>query len=123
MSTKVSFEAIGEEVVTFSNKSSGGAKAGDCVKMSGNGQVCACANGNRFFGVAVSADSEYAAVQTRGFITMPYTSTAPTVGWGHLVSDGNGGVKKDSGNQGVYTGDEYLVVAVDVTGGTVTFVI
>ena len=52
-------------------------------------------------------------VQYRGFVTLPYSGTAPSVGYGILAADGAGGVK------GAQSGESYLIVNVDTTAKTV----
>lgn len=51
MSMKVSFEGIGEEVVTF--YADGAIKGGQTVKCGGDSTVKLCGAGERFCGVAV----------------------------------------------------------------------
>ena len=109
---KVSFEGIGESVVTFYNSKTAAAGAGVPVKMSGNGEVCACADGDRFFAAALACDTDFAAVQTGGYVKLAYSGTAPAVGFAKLVSNGDGGVKLAE------TGGEFLVVDVDTVGKT-----
>ena len=104
---KVSFEGVGENVVTFYNNTTNTVLAGMPAKMSGNGEVSKCADGERFFGVALAGDSDFAAVQTNGYVELGYTGTAPTLGFCKLAADGNGGVKCDE------NGGELLVVDVD----------
>lgn len=104
---KVSFEGVGESVVTFYNSKTAAAGAGVPVKMSGNGEVSACADGDRFFGVALACDTDFAAIQTDGYVELVYTGSAPTVGFTKLVSGGGSGVKTAE------TGGEFLVVDVD----------
>ena len=116
----VSFEGIGQVIATFTAAS--GTQAGDPVKVSDSGKVTECSNGDRFCGVALYVTGDgHAAVQLSGHCTAKYTGTAPTVGYGHLVSDGSGAVKADAGTEGVYTGGEYLITEVDATAGTVGF--
>jgi len=110
---KVSFEGIGESVVTFYNSKTAAASAGTPVKMSGNGEVSACADGNRFFGAALACDADFAAVQTGGYVKLVYSGTAPTVGFVKLASDGDGGVKLAE------TGGEFLIIDVDTVGKTI----
>ena len=112
---KVSFEGIGENLVTFYNSASAPAAAGHTVKMSANGEVAACADGDVFCGVCSSCSDELAAVKTCGCIGMAYTGTAPTLGYAKLASDANGGVKVSA------SGREYLVVEVDTVNKTVEF--
>ena len=120
----VSFGGIGEMVITFYNDATYKASAGDPVNMTDDGEVGKTAASGRFIGVAITADDDFAAVQTAGYIVMPYTGdTAPSVGYTHLISNGSGGVKVDAGTEGVYTGAEYLVIDVDTTAKKVGFII
>ena len=115
---KVSFEGIGECVATFYNSASAAAKTGQPVKLGGNGTVAACAAGDSFLGVAVAADEDFAAVQLQGFVTLPYTGTAPTAGYVTLGADGSGGVKTVStGGRGCW------VIQVDTAASTVGFML
>lgn len=110
---KVSFEGIGESVVTFYNSKTSAAVAGAPIKMGGNGEVSACADGERFFGVALACDSDFAAIQMGGYVELGFTGSAPAVGYIKLVSNGAGGVKTAE------TGREFLVVDVDTVGKTI----
>ncbi len=110
---KVSFEGIGECVASFYNDSGARAESGAPVKLSGNGKVAACGDGELLFGVAVSAGEEFAAVQVQGFVILPYSGTAPSVGYAKLSADGKGGVKKDD------NGKSYAIVQVDTTTKTI----
>ena len=114
MSQKVSFEGIGEEVVTF--YADGAVKGGESVKSSGDSTVKLCPDGERFCGVtAAPARGGCVAVQTGGFAQVRCADDSVTVGYVKLVGDGNGGVKKDSGD----AGQEYWVVS-DDGAGTIT---
>ena len=108
---KVSFEGIGEMVVTFDNGDSG-IPGGKVVKMAGNSAVAACGAGEVFMGLCLAADESIAAVQTEGYVKIPYSGTEPQVGYARLSADGEGGVKSDE------SGREYLVVDVDSAGGS-----
>lgn len=118
----VSFEGIGTNLVTFYNAAATASKAakGGMVKLTGSGTVAKCSDGDRFCGLAVSADEDFAGVQTSGFVTVPYTGAAPSVGYAYLLANGTGGVKADSA--ATKTGGEFLVVAVDTAAATVSFV-
>ena len=109
---KVCFEDIGHMSATFAAESGEG---GEPVKLCGNGTVCACADAEAFCGVVESLRGGYAAVQLHGFITLPYSGSAPALGFTALAADGNGGVKASSG------GRSYLVVSVDSAVQCVTF--
>lgn len=110
----VSFGGLLESTATF--KTAASITAGKLVKMSANGTVAACSDGDKFCGYVVSDDGSYAAVQVRGVVTVPYTGTAPSVGFASLVSDGTGVKASNSGR-------EHLVISVDSTGSKVTFLI
>ncbi len=107
--SKVSFEGIGEVAATF--WAEGEVQAGQVVKVSGNAAVKACADGEKFCGVALgSPKGGCVAVQTGGFAQVKCADSAVTVGYVGLAADGQGGVKKAEG------GKEYLVVADDGAG-------
>ena len=107
----VSFEGIGDSLVTFLNSS---ATRGSVVKVSAAGTVAPCSAGDGFDGVAVIVDGGYAGVRMGGFVTVSYSGTAPTVGRAILVANGSGGVKTAE------SGDTYLVVDLDTTASTAT---
>lgn len=109
----VSFEGIGRWCATFL---AGELEQGSPVKVSANGTVAACSAGDAFCGVAVSERDGACAVQLGGFVTLPYSGTAPTVGYAALCADGTGGVK--SGGTA-----SYLAVDVDTAAQTVTFLL
>ncbi len=83
------------------------------VKMSENNTVAVC-NSEAFCGIAQESDGGYAAVQLSGTVTMPYTGGAPEIGFSKLAGSGDKVTASDNGR-------EYLVVAVDETAQTVTF--
>lgn len=110
---KVSFEGIGEQVISF-NKASGVSK-GSLVKLSANATVAACANGNKFVGVCVNASDSFAEVKTAGYAELAYTGDAPAVGYAALAAAAADKVKADS------SGREYLIIKVDTAAHTVGF--
>lgn len=111
---KFSYEGIGQWAATFACDQ---VNLGEMVKVSGNGTVSACADGDDFCGMVltVGRDGSACAVALGGMVTVGYTGTAPALGWTALAADGNGGVKSASG------GRNHLVVEVDTSGSTVTF--
>ena len=109
------FNGFDEKVLTFECDTE--INAGTPVKISANGKVAACAAGDRFIGIALGSRGGYASVMVGGFITLPYTSTAPATNYAKLVADGNGGVKVDATN-----GTEAVVISVDTTEKTVGFI-
>ena len=87
----VSFQGFHETAATFDV--SGALSEGTPVKMSGNGEVSACAAGDNFCGAALAVREGLATVQLGGYAVLSYSGTAPTVGYNTLVADGAGGVK------------------------------
>lgn len=111
----ISFDGIGQWAATFSCQN---VREGDLVKISENGTVDVCADGDAFCGQAVSVSgcSDTCSVQLGGFITAGYSgSTVPHPGWVTLSADGCGGVKVSS------AGRSYLAADVDFAAKTITF--
>lgn len=98
----VSFEEIGRLSVTFGQE---GCQGGQVCKVGGNGMVVACADGDKFCGIAEHVRGNHAAVRVAGFAEVGITG-AVSLGYVNLCADGNGGVKAGAGR-------EYLVVSVD----------
>lgn len=109
------FNGFNEKVLTFECDTE--IKAGTPVKITANGKVAAAAAGDRFVGTCIYTRCGFAAVQVEGYVTLPYTSTAPTVNYAKLVADGNGGVKVDATN-----GSEVVVICVDTSAKTIGFI-
>ncbi|MDR0951447.1 MAG: hypothetical protein LBM18_00780 [Oscillospiraceae bacterium] len=114
---KVSFEGIGEQVVTFASSVQAPAEKGCPVVMTGSAQVGAAGAGEKFVGIALASQGNYCAVQTAGFIKVGYSGQSPAVGFKTLAADGAGGVMADEG------GREYLVAEVDEAGLTATILL
>ena len=85
---------------------------GDLVVMSGNNTVKKAAAG-KFVGVAHAVRGDYVLVQTGGFAVLPYSGTAPTVGFATLAADSNADATTSA------SGREGLVTEVDATAKTV----
>ncbi len=109
----VSFGGFNENTATF--KATEEIAKGKAVKMSESGTVAPCADGDIFCGIANECSGGYASVQLSGAVTAKFSGSAPEVGYENLVC-GSDGVKADG------SGREYLVVAVDETASTVTFI-
>lgn len=114
---KVSFEGFDEKVLSFISDSTAAPKTGEVVKISANGTVSACDEEDDFIGAVIAADDDFAVVQVGGYIKLPYSGTAPTVGYGILVADDDGGVASND------EGKSYLIIDVDTTAGTVGFIL
>lgn len=104
---RVSLKGYGEQMVTM--QATEEVTAGMPVKMEGNGIVSPSQAGEDFCGVAVNVRDGLAAVQLAGYVTLPYTGTAPTVGYGALCGAENGKIKTDA------AGRSLLITNVDTT--------
>ena len=100
---KVCFEDIGHMSATFAAE---GGECGKVCKIVGNGQAALCSDGDVFCGVMESVRKGFAGVQLHGFATLPYSGSAPGLGYQALVADADGGIKTGGSK-------EYLVVSVD----------
>ena len=111
---KLSYEGIGQWAATFACDD---LAEGELVKISGNGTVAACSDGEGFCGMvlSVSRGGDACTVALGGLVTAGYTGSAPTLGWCGLSADASGGVKSNAG------GRSCLVVDVDTASETVTF--
>lgn len=98
----VSYEEIGRLAVTFAD---GGVAAGQVCKVSGNGKVAPCADGEKLCGVVEGVRGGHAAVQVEGFVSVAFSGSV-SLGYVNLCANGTGGVKAGEGR-------EYLVVSVD----------
>lgn len=131
----VSFGGMGDIIATF--KTSGTVKAGNPVKMQGNGTVQACSDGDRFCGIALAvADDGYATVQLGGYVKAVYSGSDFSLGYAHALADGDGKLKADAGEESTvvtsdedtvsvteYTGGEILVIDIDTTAKIVGFIL
>ena len=117
---KLSYEGIGQWAATFA---CGEVEEGEIVKVSANGTVDACQAGDGFCGMVLSVSrcADACTVALGGMVTAGYTvpaqGAAPALGWSGLSADGEGGVQADA------DGSTHLVVDVDTTAKTVTFVL
>ena len=105
----------GFNVNTLTFKCSAKITEGSPVRINKSDSVVSCADGNEFHGIVVDSDTKYVSVQMSGIATLPYTGTAPTTGFNILCANGSAGVKVST------SGNRYLVVSVDETKNTVTF--
>ena len=113
----ISFNGI-RDLATFAASSlTFGTDEGKVCKITANETTGLCSDGDRFHGVleTIERDNAYCVVRKTGYVTLSYTGSDPTAGIVKLSADASGGVKVDDTG-----GIEYLVVAVDTTGKTVT---
>ena len=99
----VAFDGMDNLVVTF--RCSGTVEAGS--PDGGTGKVP--------IGVLLQKRGNYAAVQIRGYVTLPYTGTAPALGWQELVTNGSQGLRTVTTGE---AGKACLVVRVDAATST-----
>lgn len=125
MARSVGFDGIkAGSYVTFSKGATGGVRGTNeehVCKISANGAVSLCADGNMFVGVIkiIDPDDGAVSVQTRGLVTVAYTGTAPTVGdYQCLLANATNGVKINADTAGL---PNYWIYSVDTSAGTVTF--
>ena len=109
----VSFEGLENAVVPFLEEQ---VTAGYPVSMRSDATVGNAAAGTAPVGVALNVRGGCAAVQIRGFAALPYSGSAPDLGWTALTADGSGGVKVPGSGE---KGRECLVVQVDSQEKTV----
>ncbi len=107
----ISFTGINEQVITF--KTASELASGTLVKISDNGTVTACSSGDKIAGVVLFCRDNLAAVQTGGFVSLPYSSTAPALGFTAIAAASATEVKADSAN-----GRQLLVIETDSTSTT-----
>ncbi|MBR6431009.1 MAG: hypothetical protein IKS27_07320 [Oscillospiraceae bacterium] len=115
---KVSFEGIGDVMVTFETRDN--VIPYSPVKICGNGTVGPCVDGDEFDGIAIDVTEDgYASVLMHGYAEFEYTGTAPTFGKCSLVASGRLTTKVDANG----TADKRTVVMVDPGSKTVGFFI
>lgn len=107
---KVSFNGIGECIVTFETEDED--LMGKVVRVSGNGTVSDCKEGDLFCGVAVSGGAGIVGVQLGGYVRVPFSGITPDAGYQNLCADDEGGVKVTADE-----GRSLLVVDVDEDAG------
>ena len=105
----ISFEAIGERMVTFAAGS--GLKAGKVCKMTANGTVGPCGADDSFCGVVSAIRDGAASVIMGGYVEVSYAGdTAPSLGYAVLAADENGEIVPAT------SGRTCLIVNVDAAG-------
>ena len=109
----LSYEGFNYNALTF--RCSEKINSGTPVRICRSDNVMACSVNDEFHGVAVDGDTGYVSVQLKGMVKMYYTGTAPATGYCCLAANGANGVKAAT------EGNKYLVVSVDETAHTVTF--
>lgn len=102
----------------FTAKKGATATVGYLCHMSANNTVANTPYNGAFCGViADNQDTKAIVVQCRGFVTVPYSGMAPSVGYAILTADGAGGVHTAE------SGNTYLITNVDTTNRLVTLLL
>lgn len=110
-----SYQGIGQVCASFQAEE--GLMEGCLCKVTDNGTVGVCAKGDAIHGVAGNVHNGVAAVTLRGFVTVQYTGTAPTVGECKLTA------ASDSAVQVSDSGRSCLAVSVDAVNQEVTILL
>lgn len=113
----ISFDGVGQVCATFWD---GGVAVGQVAAVKEAGTVGACADGKSFCGAALHCRDGACAVQVKGFLTVPFSGTAPGLGQAGLCGNGQGGVRT-AGETDQKTA--CLVVDVDDAAKTVTILL
>lgn len=106
----ISFKGFNEQVITFRTETE--LAAGTLVKMSDSATVEACAAGELFIGAVVTSHGNIAAVQTGGYVSVPYSGTAPELGITAVSAADGKAVKADANGRTV------TVIELDTTNET-----
>jgi hypothetical protein len=114
----VSLQGINENPTLYASSITRGTDEGKPVKISANKTVALSGDGEDFYGIveSIAEDNAVCVVKTRGIVTVPYSGSAPALGWTQLCANGSGGVKTGSG-----TNKYYFVLDVDTTNNLVSF--
>lgn len=108
-----SFKGFGENAVTFEADNSL-SSAGVPVKITSDGKVAPCADGDKVCGVTLSVRDGFATVQLKGYTELPSAGSC-SLGYTSLAAAGNGKVKAST------SGREVLVLYSE--NGTVGFIL
>jgi hypothetical protein len=118
MSPTVSLKGIKENPTLLASSLTRGTDEGKPVKISANKTAALSSDDQVFCGIieSIELDNSVCVVRNHGMAILPYTGTAPTIGYGKLSANGTGGVRISSG-----TVPYYFIYDVDTTNELVTF--
>ena len=111
----ISYQDIAQVCASF--QAGTGLSEGKLCKVTANGTVGSCTNGDVFHGVTGKVHNGMAAVTLRGFVTVKYAGTAPAVGECALAAASAYEVQIADG------GRSCLVVNVDTANQEVTILL
>lgn len=78
---------------------------GNTVNLLSKSTVGASPAGSDFTGVCTLVRNGMASVVLRGYVTVPYSGTAPSIGYNKLAADGNGGVQLSEDGRHILVAD------------------
>lgn len=99
----VSLNGFRESMVTFETNSE--LDKGTPVKLTANGTVGPCGDGDVFCGVSDGVRCGFAAVQLSGYVSLPYEGTAPAVGYQTLCAAADGKIRTAEGGRSLLVTD------------------
>ena len=108
----ISYDSIGQVCVTCYNNS---VQVNQPCRIGSNCTISPCVDDGNIEGVVVARNGNLATVVVKGFVTLTYNGTAPTVGYCALAATGVGKIKVKEGAR------EYVVFDVDTNKKHVTF--
>lgn len=91
------FDQVGrDDLISYYSSLTRGTDEGKPVKMGASNETIALAgDGDNFFGIVrtIAEADAVAGVQEDGYVVLPYTGSAPALGWNFLAADAANGVK------------------------------
>lgn len=109
------YEQIGQVCATFACNRK--IVPGQVCEIIANNTVAMCNEESNFCGVVAQCQENCASVILRGFVTVPYTGSTPSIGHVPLSGDGDGNVCVCT------DAHSYLVTNVDAVNKTITFLL
>lgn len=104
----ISLNGFNQKTVTFECDDT--VNVNSLVKISGNGKVSACVDGEQFCGICINKRGNYCSVQLCGYANIKYTTDSLTIGYHLLAASGADAFKLSSTN-----GRSLLVTDIDET--------
>lgn len=90
-----SYDQYMEDIASYNSALTRGTDENKPVKMSTSETVVLAGDGDNFSGVVrtIAQNDKVAGVQEDGYVELPYTGSAPSLGWNFLQADAANGVK------------------------------
>ena len=109
------YEQIGQVCATFASR--GESAPGQVCSICNNDTVELCGVECDFCGIVAQSHGDYVSVIVKGFVTVPYTGSDPSVGYVSLSGDGTGNIRTCP------DANSYLITKVDTVNKTVTILL